>query len=67
MISARKLLKSMSIKQGTKYDSPESARDIPGFIQFHNLNMDEILDPLPSFSTWFPSLRSAEGLRVHPL
>jgi phosphatidylserine decarboxylase len=51
MISARKLLKSMSIKQGTKYDSPESARDIPGFIQFHNLNMDEILDPLPSFST----------------
>ena len=52
MVAARKLLKSLSIKQGLKYDSPESARDIPAFIQFHNLNMDEILDPLPSFSTW---------------
>lgn len=51
MISARKMLKSMSIKQGVKYDSPESARDIPGFIQFYKLNVDEILDPVPSFST----------------
>ncbi|KAI9454377.1 phosphatidylserine decarboxylase-domain-containing protein [Lactarius psammicola] len=49
---ARKLLKSLSIKQGIKYDSPESARDIPAFIQFHNLNVDEILDPLPSFETF---------------
>ncbi|KAH9031591.1 phosphatidylserine decarboxylase-domain-containing protein [Lactarius deliciosus] len=49
---ARKLLKSLSIKQGNKYDSPESARDIPAFIQFHKLNMDEILDPLPSFQTF---------------
>lgn len=51
MTSARKLLKSMSIKQGIKYDSPESARDIPGFIQFYNLKVDELLDPLSSFST----------------
>lgn len=48
---ARKLLKSMSIKQGVKYDSPESAKDIAGFIEFHNLNVDEILDPLNSFSS----------------
>ena len=47
---AKKLLKSMSIKQGIKYDSPESARDIPSFIEFHNLNVEEILDPLSSFS-----------------
>jgi len=47
---ARKLLKSMSIKQGVKYDSPDSTKDIAGFIEFHNLNVDEILDPLNSFS-----------------
>lgn len=47
---ARKLLKSLSIKQGIKYDSPESAKDIPAFIEFHNLNVDEILDPIDSFS-----------------
>ncbi|KXN84012.1 Phosphatidylserine decarboxylase proenzyme 3, partial [Leucoagaricus sp. SymC.cos] len=49
---ARKLLKSLSIKQGTKYDSSESAKDIPGFIEFHNLNVNEILDPLDSFKTF---------------
>jgi phosphatidylserine decarboxylase len=47
---ARRLLKSLSIKQGIKYDSPESARDIPTFIEFHKLKVDEILDPLDSFS-----------------
>ncbi len=40
----------MSIKQGVKYDNPESAKDIPAFIQFHNLNTAEILDPVDSFS-----------------
>ena len=49
--AARKLLKSMSVKQGLKYDSAESAREIPTFIAFHNLNVDEIKDPLDSFST----------------
>ncbi|KAL4245597.1 Phosphatidylserine decarboxylase proenzyme 2 [Abortiporus biennis] len=49
---AKRLLKSMSIKQGIKYDSPESARDIPTFIEFHKLNTDEILDPLDSFKSF---------------
>ncbi|WVQ75864.1 phosphatidylserine decarboxylase [Cryptococcus sp. DSM 104548] len=49
---ARKLLKSLSIKQGLKYDSPASALDIPGFIAFHNLDVNEILDPLDSFKTF---------------
>ncbi|KAJ6577016.1 phosphatidylserine decarboxylase-domain-containing protein [Mycena vulgaris] len=49
---ARRLLKSLSIKQGVKYDSPESARDIPTFIEFHQLKVDEILDPLDSFKTF---------------
>ncbi|KAF4622347.1 hypothetical protein D9613_009567 [Agrocybe pediades] len=49
---ARKLLKSLSIKQGIKYDDPESAKEIPAFIQFHGLKVDEILDPLDSFKTF---------------
>jgi len=49
---ARRLLKSLSIKQGLKYDDPESARDIPGFVDFHGLNVDEILDPLDSFKSF---------------
>ncbi|KAK6980779.1 phosphatidylserine decarboxylase proenzyme 2 [Favolaschia claudopus] len=49
---ARRLLKSLSIKQGIKYDSTESAQDIPGFIEFHGLKVDEIQDPLDSFKTF---------------
>ncbi|PWN29324.1 hypothetical protein BDZ90DRAFT_212390, partial [Jaminaea rosea] len=48
----RKMLKNMSVKQGKKYDSPTSAREIPGFIAFHNLNVEEIRDPLDSFKTF---------------
>lgn len=50
---ARRLLKSLSIKQGMKYDSPESTRNIQAFIDFHNLNVDEFLDPLDSFGAWW--------------
>jgi hypothetical protein len=49
---ARRLLKSLSIKQGIKYDSPESARDIHAFIDFHGLKVDEILEPIESFSAY---------------
>ncbi|KAJ7767304.1 phosphatidylserine decarboxylase-domain-containing protein [Mycena metata] len=49
---ARRLLKSLSIKQGVKYDSPESARDIPNFIEFHQLKVEDILEPLSSFKTF---------------
>ncbi|KAJ3782369.1 phosphatidylserine decarboxylase-domain-containing protein [Lentinula aff. detonsa] len=49
---ARSLLKSLSIKQGVKYDSPESVRDIPPFIEFHKLDMNEVRDPVKSFKTF---------------
>ncbi|GMK58812.1 hypothetical protein CspeluHIS016_0602540 [Cutaneotrichosporon spelunceum] len=49
---AKKLLKSLSVKQGIKYDSPASAADIAGFIAFHRLNVNEIADPLDSFKTF---------------
>ena len=50
-VTARRLLKSMSIKQGLKYDSPESKHDIQSFVQFYDLNVDEILEPIESFRT----------------
>ncbi|KAF8808440.1 hypothetical protein BYT27DRAFT_7188951 [Phlegmacium glaucopus] len=49
---ARRLLKSLSIKQGIKYDAPESAQDIAPFIAFHGLSVDEILDSPDSFKTF---------------
>lgn len=49
---ARKLLKSLSIKQGKKYDDPASAAEIPGFINFHQLDMGEVLLPLEEFKTF---------------
>ena len=49
---ARRLLKTMSVKQGIKYDAPESAKDIPAFIEFHNLDTSEILDPIDSFKNF---------------
>ena len=49
---ARRLLKSLSIKQGIKYDDPESAKGILAFIEFHGLLVEEILDPLDSFSAF---------------
>ena len=64
--AARRLLKSLSIKQGIKYDDPESANDIPAFIAFHKLNVDEILDPLDSFSTCCPyRLAETLGANLH--
>ncbi|KIM74861.1 hypothetical protein PILCRDRAFT_691729 [Piloderma croceum F 1598] len=38
--------------RGRKYDDPESARDIPTFIEFHRLDVDEILDPIDPFKTF---------------
>ncbi|KAI6803205.1 hypothetical protein KC360_g658 [Hortaea werneckii] len=49
---ARKLLRSMSYKQGRKYDDPVSASQIPGFINFHQLDMSEVLLPTEEFKTF---------------
>ncbi|KAI5860767.1 phosphatidylserine decarboxylase-domain-containing protein [Durotheca rogersii] len=45
----RKLLKSLSIKQGKKYDDPASKSQIEPFIEFHQLDMSEVLLPLEEF------------------
>lgn len=48
----RKLLKSLSIKQGKKFDDPASAQQIPNFINFHRLDMSEVLMPESGFSNF---------------
>lgn len=48
----RKILKSMSIKQGKKYDDPASASQIRDFINFHLLDMSEVLLPVDEFKTF---------------
>ncbi|KAF8467246.1 phosphatidylserine decarboxylase-domain-containing protein [Kalaharituber pfeilii] len=48
----RKLLESLSIKQGKKFDAPSSIREIKPFIEFHQLNLDEVLLPLEEFKSF---------------
>ncbi|KAL6709077.1 phosphatidylserine decarboxylase [Coniothyrium glycines] len=48
----RKLLKSLSIKQGKKYDDPASAAEINAFIAFHQLDMSEVLLPTEQFKNF---------------
>ncbi|KAL9599585.1 MAG: hypothetical protein Q9219_003741 [cf. Caloplaca sp. 3 TL-2023] len=45
----RKMLKNLSYKQGRKYDDPNSARDIQSFVEFHQLDMSEVLKPIEQF------------------
>lgn len=46
------LLRSMSVKQGKKFDDPNSRKSIKNFITFHNLNVNEIAEPLSNFKTF---------------
>lgn len=43
------MLRSLSYKQGRKYDDPASATQIEGFIEFHQLDMSEVLLPIDQF------------------
>ncbi|KAJ5111549.1 hypothetical protein N7532_002084 [Penicillium argentinense] len=45
----RRVLRSLSIKQGRKYDDPASAAQIQDFINFHQLDMSEVLLPIEKF------------------
>lgn len=42
----------MSLKQGRKYDDPASAREIQGFINFHQLDMSEVRKPIEEFKNF---------------
>ncbi|KAJ3730022.1 phosphatidylserine decarboxylase-domain-containing protein [Lentinula guzmanii] len=43
--SVEHLLQEQSIKQGTIYNSPESAKSIPSFVQTYSLDITELLEP----------------------
>jgi len=47
-----KVLKHLTEQQGKKYTNPHSVKEITSFIAFHNLNKEEILDPLDSFKNF---------------
>ncbi|KIV94639.1 phosphatidylserine decarboxylase [Exophiala mesophila] len=52
----KKMLKSLSIKQGRKFDDPASTAQIEGFIAFHRLDMSEVLlstDQFKNFNEFF--------------
>jgi len=48
----RDMLRKLTFNQGKKYSSVESAKEIPGFIRFHNIDMSEVLHPISSFKTF---------------
>jgi phosphatidylserine decarboxylase len=50
--AVRKLLKGLSIKQGVKYDDPASKAEIQKFINFHQLDMSEVLLPVEQFKNF---------------
>jgi len=52
MYAVRKLLKGLSIKQGRKYDDPASKSQIKSFIEFHQLDMSEVLRPVEEFKNF---------------
>ncbi|KAI9283661.1 phosphatidylserine decarboxylase-domain-containing protein [Umbelopsis sp. AD052] len=49
---AQRILLNMTMRQGRRFDSTKSAREIPSFITFHKLDMSEVRDPLHSFKTF---------------
>ncbi|KNZ57843.1 phosphatidylserine decarboxylase [Puccinia sorghi] len=48
----KKLLKSLTIKQGNKFNSPDSIKEITPFINFHELDVNEIKLPLSEFKNF---------------
>ncbi|POR38412.1 Phosphatidylserine decarboxylase proenzyme 2 [Tolypocladium paradoxum] len=48
----RKMLKNLSIKQGRKFDDPTSKDEIEKFIEFHGLDMSEVLLPISEFKNF---------------
>jgi phosphatidylserine decarboxylase len=50
--SVRKLLRGLSFKQGLKYDDPASKAEIQKFVNFHQLDMSEVLLPMEAFKNF---------------
>lgn len=39
-------------KKGKRYNNPDSKKEIAKFIDYHNLNKDEMLEPLDHFKNF---------------
>lgn len=52
MNAVKKLLRSLSIKQGKKFDDPASVTQIRPFINFHRLDMSEVFRPIEQFKNF---------------
>lgn len=48
----KKMLKSLSVKQGKKYDDPASVAQIESFVNFHRLDMSEVLLNMSDFKNF---------------
>jgi len=49
---AQRILTNLTLKQGRRFDSPNSAREIPAFIKFHKIQLHEVWKPVSSFKTF---------------
>ena len=49
---SKSLLKRLTFNQAKKYTAPASTNEIPDFIAFHNIDANEFLDPITSFTNF---------------
>jgi phosphatidylserine decarboxylase len=48
----RRMLRTMTFSKGVRYNDPASRQYILPFIKFFNLDMNEVADPIESFSNF---------------
>ncbi|KAI8821406.1 phosphatidylserine decarboxylase-domain-containing protein [Fimicolochytrium jonesii] len=48
----KNLLRNLSVKQGKKFNNPLSKKAIKHFVAFHNLPLDEVMEPMDSFQNF---------------
>ncbi|KAI8902950.1 phosphatidylserine decarboxylase-domain-containing protein [Globomyces pollinis-pini] len=58
----KRLLANLTKKQGEKFDSPSSKSYILPFIAYHNIDLDEVLEPLEAF----PNFNSFSYRKLKP-
>lgn len=59
----RKVRRSRSRTDAGRFDSPESVSQIPGFVKYHSLDTNEMLEPLSSYKT-FNECDRVEAIRL---
>ncbi|KAH9828557.1 phosphatidylserine decarboxylase-domain-containing protein, partial [Rhodofomes roseus] len=61
--SIESILEELSVRQGRIYDSPESVKSIPSFIETYTIALDELLEPDP---TKYPTMNEFFYRRLKP-